>query len=175
MAITPQRFDISKFNLDVKLEAISNLDETRRDFVGKKTFSSSMFKEGKGFGITRISIVTNPSLQPIVEITFKDLYGNLAFGSQTILYDKQLILKYIGILKNLKYVIISLDYPSLYWGFSKDRDFFYYHYYGINIRNKSYFKENFSYFFYVYSPKTSVEILMNNNKLKLVFFRLIIL
>ncbi len=82
MAITPQRFDISKFNLDVKLEAISNLDETRRDFVGKKTFSSSMFKEGKGFGITRISIVTNPSLQPIVEITFKDLYGNLAFGSQ---------------------------------------------------------------------------------------------
>jgi hypothetical protein len=95
---------------------------------------------------------------------FKKPAYNLAYGSQTILYEKQLILKYIGILKKLKLVIISLDYPSLYWGFSEKRDFFYYHYYDINIRNKSYLKEYISYFYYVYSPRTALRLLYNNSE-----------
>lgn len=93
---------------------------------------------------------------------------NLAYGSQTILYDKQLILKYRPVLKKLRYVIINFDYMSLYWGFSKERDFFYYHYYGINMKNKSYTKENFSYFFYVYSPKTAIKLLIDKPKFSFV-------
>ncbi|MBK6700264.1 MAG: hypothetical protein IPG55_10285 [Saprospiraceae bacterium] len=143
--------------VEYKLRNIESIYELKRNGLIAQSDSIEILIVGNSHACDGI----NP-------LYFKQSAYNLAFGSQTILYDKQLILKYIGILKNLKYVIISLDYPSLYWGFSKDRDFFYYHYYGINIRNKSYFKENFSYFFYVYSPKTSVEILMNNNKLKLV-------
>lgn len=93
---------------------------------------------------------------------------NLAYGSQTLVYDKELIMKYAPILGNLKYVIIGIDYPSLYWGFVKERDFFYYHYYGINVKNKPYIKEKLSFFFYVYSPRTAISILMANAKPKLV-------
>jgi hypothetical protein len=86
---------------------------------------------------------------------------NMAYVSQTILYDEQLILKYLPVLKNLKYVIISIDYFTLYAGFDETRDFFYYHYYGINLRNRSYFNQNLSYFFYVFSPAPAVKLLLN--------------
>ena len=86
---------------------------------------------------------------------------NMAYVSQTILYDKQIILKYLPVLKNLKYVIISIDYNTLYSGFDEARDFFYYHYYGINLRDRSYFNQNLSYFFYVFSPSTSVKLLLH--------------
>jgi hypothetical protein len=89
---------------------------------------------------------------------------NLAYVSQTILYDKQLILKYLPVLKNLKYVIISIDYTTLYCGFDETRDFFYYHYYGINLRNRSYFNQNLSYFFYVFSPTPAVKLLLNQSE-----------
>ncbi len=87
---------------------------------------------------------------------------SLANATQSLLYDKELLLKYLPKLKNLKYVIFSIDYPSLYWGFIEERDFFYYNYFGINIRNKSYLKENLSFFFYVYSPLTSIKLLYSN-------------
>jgi muramidase (phage lysozyme) len=85
MAQLPNKLDLSQLTLDVKLEAVSSLSERSVDLTGRKTFSVGMFTEGKAFGITNIRIETNPSLQPIVEITFKDIYGNLAFGSQ---YDQ---------------------------------------------------------------------------------------
>ena len=94
---------------------------------------------------------------------FKRNAYNMAYVSQTILYDKQLILKYLPVLKNLKYVIISLDYFTLYAGFDETRDFFYYHYYGINLRNRSYFNQNLSYFFYVFSPAPAVKLLLNKS------------
>ena len=49
------------------------------DFTGLKTYNLSFWKEGMGFGITDILYEIKPSMQPIVEIIFKDLYGNLAF------------------------------------------------------------------------------------------------
>jgi hypothetical protein len=48
---------------------------------------------------------------------------NIAYGAQSILYDKEIILQLLPQLKKLKYVILSIDYPSLYWGFIEDRDF----------------------------------------------------
>ena len=89
---------------------------------------------------------------------------NLAFGSQSILYDKQLVLKYIPMLKKLKYVIISIDYPSLYWGY--EREFFYYRYFGFNVNKRNFWKERISFFFNVYSPQVSLKYLFNHENAK---------
>ncbi len=93
---------------------------------------------------------------------------NLAYGSQTILYDKQLVLKYLPILKKLKHVVLSLDYHSLSSGYLQERDFFYYHYFDINVKNKNFIKEKLSYFFYVYTPKISITLLKENKNVKMV-------
>ena len=93
---------------------------------------------------------------------------NLAYGSQTILYDKELVKKYLPILKKLKFVVLSLDYHSLSSGYLQERDFFYYHYFRINIKNKSFIKEKLSYFFYVYTPKVSFKLLNENKDVKMI-------
>lgn len=64
--------------LDVRLEAI--VDGVKTDFTGKKIFSIEFFRQSIGFGITDISIEVNTSLQPVITISFKDLYGNTVFG-----------------------------------------------------------------------------------------------
>lgn len=48
-------------------------------YTGKKEFEIGMYQDGKSFGITSIEIDTSLNMQPQVEITFKDLYGNLVF------------------------------------------------------------------------------------------------
>lgn len=75
---TPGSYNLKDLSLDVRLEAI--VDGTRTDFTGKKIFSIEFFRKSIGFGITDISIEVNTSLQPIITITFKDLYGNTVFG-----------------------------------------------------------------------------------------------
>lgn len=74
----PGPFNMRDLTLDVRLEAI--VEGTRRDFTGKKIFSVDFFRKGISFGITNIDIEVNTSLQPIITITFKDLYGNTVFG-----------------------------------------------------------------------------------------------
>ena len=73
-------FNISDpgFYLDVKLNAIVN--GSNYDFTGKKIFNVEFFRQGVGFGITSIDIEVNTSLQPVITITMKDLYGNAVFG-----------------------------------------------------------------------------------------------
>ncbi len=97
---------------------------------------------------------------------FKNNAYNIAYGAQSILYDKEIILHFLPKLKKLKYVIISIDYPSLYWGFIEDRDFFYYNYYGINLHNRNYYKQRFSFFFYVYNPNLALNLIYNNEQYK---------
>jgi hypothetical protein len=50
------------------------------DFTGRPTFKTGFWRDGVGFGITNIKISTNASLQPTVDIEFKDLYGKTVFG-----------------------------------------------------------------------------------------------
>lgn len=79
-------FNMKDIFIDAKLTATSSLSKgngTTRDFLGKKTFSTTFYRDNIGFGIVDINIEVNTSLQPIVEITFKDLYGNLMFGNNT--------------------------------------------------------------------------------------------
>src|SRR5882724_6596398 len=74
------QFRDKDLNLQVRLETC--VSDTSIDFTGKKSYNFGFFKEGIGFGIIDIKIEINPSLQPIIEITFKDLYGNTLFGTQ---------------------------------------------------------------------------------------------
>lgn len=83
----PIAFSMKDLYLDVSLIACHG--NGLHDFTGKRTFNTSFFRENIGFGITDISIEINPSLQPLVDITFKDLYGNTIFGTQRG-YDSQI-------------------------------------------------------------------------------------
>lgn len=76
----PVPFNMNELFLDVSLKTCVN--GSSRDFTGRKTFNTKFYRENIGFGITDISVEINPSLQPIVDITFKDLYGNTLYGTQ---------------------------------------------------------------------------------------------
>jgi hypothetical protein len=87
---------------------------------------------------------------------------DIAFGSQTIYFDRRIIEKYLGQLTQLKYVIISLEYTSLYTEHEENRDFFYHYYYGINYRNRTFYKEYFLQSFFVYDPRLTVHLIAEN-------------
>ena len=72
----------SGYYLDGRLMAI--IDGSQYDFMGREIFTTGFFRENIGFGITSINVEINTSLQPIVTITFKDLYGNAVFGKDVI-------------------------------------------------------------------------------------------
>ena len=76
--IDPPIFNIKDLTLDVRLTAI--VDGAEKDFTGRNIFSVEFFRKNIGFGITDIDIEVNTSLQPIITINFKDLYGNTVFG-----------------------------------------------------------------------------------------------
>ena len=66
------------FYLDGRLTAM--VEGGAYDFMGRKIFTVGFFRQNVGFGITSIDVEVNTSLQPIITITFKDLYGNAMFG-----------------------------------------------------------------------------------------------
>jgi hypothetical protein len=78
------KFKISDpgFYLDGRLIAI--VDGSQYDFMGREIFTTGFFRENIGFGIISINIEVNTSLQPIITITLKDLYGNAVFGKDVI-------------------------------------------------------------------------------------------
>ncbi|MDR1719607.1 MAG: hypothetical protein LBR67_05730 [Dysgonamonadaceae bacterium] len=78
---------------------------------------------------------------------------NLAFGSQTIYYDRRLTEKYAPSLKNLKYVLIDFNYSSLASEHAPERDFFYHYYYGIDYEGRKFCKESLLQSLFVYPSK----------------------
>jgi hypothetical protein len=76
----PEQFNMKDLFIDVKLEAC--VDGSSFDFLGRKLFSTEFFRKDIGFGIVSIDIEVNTSLQPLVSIVFKDLYGATIFGGQ---------------------------------------------------------------------------------------------
>lgn len=76
-------FDESDLNLQIRLDTCVDGD-VAIDYTGKKSYSFGLMREGVGFGITGVDIEINASLQPIIEISFKDLYGNTLFGTQRV-------------------------------------------------------------------------------------------
>lgn len=80
--VRPDVFRERDLNLQVRLDTCA--DGEHIDYTGKKSYTFGLMKKGIGFGITDIDIEINASLQPIIEITFKDLYGNTLFGTQRV-------------------------------------------------------------------------------------------
>jgi hypothetical protein len=76
----PENFNAKDLYLDISLRAC--VGGVERDFLGRKTFDTKFYRDNIGFGITNIDIEIPTSLQPTIEITFKDLYGNTLFGTQ---------------------------------------------------------------------------------------------
>jgi len=60
---------------------------------------------------------------------------NLASVNQSLYFDKRITLKYINELPKLKYVLISMDYHSLYFSDEGVRDTWSYYGYGINYKD----------------------------------------
>lgn len=81
-SINPNDIKSENLNLNVTLDTIQDSDSGLSfvDYTGKKTFTAGFFRNSIGFGITNINIEIKTSLQPIIEIEFKDLYGNATFG-----------------------------------------------------------------------------------------------
>jgi len=70
---------------------------------------------------------------------------NLAQVNQSLYFDKRITLKYIDRLKELKYVLISVDFHSLYFSDQGTRNVWAFYGYGINYKNSVPFPEQISY------------------------------
>src|ERR1035437_4350614 len=81
----PSNLDMSKLHLDCQLVAvpIKAKGNTFRNLMGIDTWSVGMYTQNIGFGILSVDIETKASLQPVITIKFKDLFGNTVFGNQT--------------------------------------------------------------------------------------------
>jgi hypothetical protein len=83
---------------------------------------------------------------------------NAASVNQSLYFDKRIVLKYLGDLKNLKYVLISLDFHSLYFSDEGMRNIWSYYGYGINYKNSLPLITRYSYL-YGYKGQLALEFL----------------
>lgn len=84
---------------------------------------------------------------------------NLAAGNQSLYFDKRIALKYLDSLKNLKFVLITVDYHSLYFSSQGIRDIWSYYTYDIVYKNQSFVKESISYFWFGFTPRITGSIM----------------
>jgi len=89
---------------------------------------------------------------------------NLAFGAQSIYFDRKLAEKYLPDLPRLKYVLLDFDFNSLYFDHDEGRDFFYKYYYDLDYKNRKFYKESFLQFFFVYNPGETLSLIINSIK-----------
>ena len=87
---------------------------------------------------------------------------NLAFGSQSIYFDRKLAEKYLPDLPQLKYVLLTLDYNSLYYDHDEGRDFFYQYYYGLHYKGRKFHKESILQSFFVYTLEQTFSMMLND-------------
>ena len=87
---------------------------------------------------------------------------NLAFGAQSIYFDRRLTEKYLPDLPRLKYVLLNIGYVNFYFDHDEGRDFFYKYYYDINYKNRKFYKESFLQSYFVYTPEQTLSLMFNN-------------
>lgn len=92
---------------------------------------------------------------------------NLAFGSQSIYFDRKLAEKYLPVLPRLKYVLLTLDYNSLSYDHDEGRDFFYKYYYNLDYKDRKFCKESFLQSFFVYTPEQTLSLMTNHRPVRL--------
>lgn len=86
---------------------------------------------------------------------------NLGMGSQSLFYDFGITKKYVTRMPKLKYVLISLDYHTLYHTNSENRDFLYTHYYGLRYK-EGYQKSDLSMLFYGFGLKKGIDMVFTS-------------
>jgi hypothetical protein len=88
---------------------------------------------------------------------------NIANVGQSIYFDKELTLQNLKKLTNLKYVLISLDYHSLYFSSQRgERNIWSYYGNGIKYPSDNYKKADISPFLFGYDPRVSFSLLKKN-------------
>ena len=94
---------------------------------------------------------------------FSTFAYNIANVGQSIYFDKELTLQNLNKLKKLKYVLISLDYHSLYFSRQRgERNIWSYYGNGIKYPADNYKKANISPFLFGYDPKVSFSLIKKN-------------
>lgn len=83
---------------------------------------------------------------------------NLANVNQSIYFDKRILLSHLHEFKNLKYVLISADFHSLYFSSQGIRDVWSYYDTGVRYKNKNYLLEDISPSQFGYTPKTIISL-----------------
>tara|TARA_R100000935_G_scaffold11971_2_gene23713 strand:+ start:1023 stop:1985 length:963 start_codon:yes stop_codon:yes gene_type:complete len=78
---------------------------------------------------------------------------NLANVNQSIYFDKRILLSHLDEFTNLKYVLISADFHSLYFSSQGIRDVWSYYDTGVRYKNKNYLLEDISPSLFGYTPK----------------------
>jgi len=86
---------------------------------------------------------------------------NMANVGQSIYFDKRIVMSIVNKLENLKYVLISVDYHSLYFSSQGIRDIWSYYGNRIKYKERSYLLEDLSPFIYGYTPKVSLSLIKN--------------
>ena len=88
---------------------------------------------------------------------------NIANVGQSIYFDKELTLQNLKKLTNLKYVLISLDYHSLYFSRQRgERNIWSYYGNGIKYPSDNYKKADISPFLFGYDPRVSFSLVKKN-------------
>ena len=97
---------------------------------------------------------------------FFNLYAfNTANLGQSIYFDKEITIRNLDLMKKLKYVLISLDYHSLYFSKQRgERNIWSYYGNGIKYPNENYFKANLSPLIFGYSPLISYSLIKKDLK-----------
>jgi len=95
--------------------------------------------------------------------SFSAFAYNIANVGQSIYFDKEITLRNLNKLKSLKYVLISLDYHSLYFSRQRGkRNIWSYYGNGIKYPTDNYKKANISPFLFGYDPKVSFSLIKKN-------------
>lgn len=89
---------------------------------------------------------------------------NLASPSQSIYFDKRLTLSLLDSLVNLRYVLISIDYHSLYFSSQDYRNVWSYYGNGIKYKKEKYWLAKLSPFLFGYSKSVSIAMIKKRIK-----------
>ncbi len=106
----PEKYNSDELYLYCELTTSPEIGGGVVDFSGIKTYNIGFLKEGVGFGITNINVDITPSMQPVIEITFKDFYGNSSIEFRR---NSEFLGNLIDDTKSINYAsIFELPYPK---------------------------------------------------------------
>ncbi len=122
-----------------------------------------------------IALGNSHALNAINPKAFNLYTYNLANANQSLYFDKRITLALLDKMQNLSFVLISIDYHSLYFSSQGVRDVWSHYGHGIKYEDNSYFYERISPTLFGYSPKVVLYILkedlLKKNNLESQYFR----